>query len=48
MREHVLLIAKCESDLIHVILAQGSAYGSKNEEYKAELRKYFPMLKRWK
>ncbi len=28
MREHVLLIAKGESDLIHVILAQGSAYGS--------------------
>lgn len=28
MREHVLLIAKGESDLIHVILAQGSTYGS--------------------
>ncbi len=28
MREHVFSIAKCESDLIHGILAQGSAYGS--------------------
>lgn len=28
MREHVFSIAKCESDLIHVILAQGSAYGN--------------------
>lgn len=25
-----------------------NADGSKNEEYKAELRKYFPTLKRWR
>lgn len=25
-----------------------NADGSKNEEYKVELRKYFPTLKRWR